>query len=66
MIIITYWHDRDDETITSVVCNTEEEARDICEVLHKYKMDIISREDVPNPTTAAELEEMFEDVYGED
>ncbi len=66
MIIITYWHDEDEDTITSVTCNTDQECKDIIDVLMKYGMKIISAEDVPNPTTAAELEEMFEDVYGED
>lgn len=66
MIIITYWHDDDEDTITSITCNTDKECKDICDVLMKYKMNIISIDTVPNPTTAAELEEMFEDVYGED
>lgn len=63
MIIITYWHDEDEETITSVTCNTDKEAKAICEVLEKYEMDVISVDTVPNPTTAAELEAMFKDVY---
>lgn len=65
MILITYWHDDDEDTITSITCNTEEEAKDICDVLMKYKMNIISTDTVPNPTTAAELEEMFKDAYSE-
>lgn len=63
MIIITYWHDEDEETITSVTCNTDKEAEAICDVLEKYEMDVISVDTVPNPTTAAELEAMFKDVY---
>ena len=63
MINITYWHDDDDETITSVTCETENECKDICDVLKKYKMNIISVDTVPNPTTAAELDAMFKDIY---
>ncbi|MBR2248093.1 MAG: hypothetical protein IJ880_13915 [Bacilli bacterium] len=65
MIIITYWHDDDDETITSVTCKTDKECKDICEVLTKYKMNIISIDTVPNPTTAAELEQVFEYAYSD-
>lgn len=65
MFIITYWHDDDEETITSVTCNTDKEAEAICEVLEKYKMNIISVDTVPNPTTAAELDAFFKDVYEE-
>jgi len=64
MIIITYWHDDDEETITSLTCNTDKECEAICEVLKKYKMNIISIDNVPNPTTAEELEAFFKDVYG--
>ncbi len=63
MFIITYWHDDDDETITSVTCKTENECKDICDVLKKYKMNIISVDTVPNPTTAAELDAVFKDIY---
>ena len=63
MFIITYWHDDDDETITSVTCNTDKEAEAICEVLEKYKMNIISVDTVPNPTTAKELDEVFKEIY---
>lgn len=65
MIIITYWHDDDDETITSVTCNTDKEADAICKVLAKYKMNVISVDSVPNPTTAAELDAVFKDIYEE-
>lgn len=65
MFIITYWHDDDEETITSVTCNTDKEAEAICEVLEKYKMNIISVDTVPNPTTATELDVLFKDVYEE-
>lgn len=65
MIIITYWHDDDEETITSITCKTDKECKDICNVLTKYKMNIISIDTVPNPTTATELEQVFKDVYSD-
>lgn len=65
MIIITYWHDEDDETISSITCNTDEECKGICEVLKKYKMDIISVDAVPNPSTPKEIEEWLKEVYAE-
>ena len=63
MIIITYWHDDDEDTITSLTCETDKECEAICKVLQEYKMTIISVDNVPTPTTAEELEEMFKDIY---
>ena len=64
MILITYWHDEDDETITIVMCNTDAEAEEICSILQEYRMDIISVYEVPNVSTPAEVRQMFEDFYG--
>ena len=65
MILITYWHDDDDETITNVACNTDAEAEEICSILQEYKMDIISVDEVPNVSTPAEVRQMFKDFYEE-
>lgn len=63
MILITYWHDRDEDTITSITCNTEEECKKIMDTLIAYGMEILTSEDLPEPTTADELEKMFKEVY---
>lgn len=65
MILITYWHDEDDETITSIACNTDAEAEEICDILKEYKMDIISVDTMPNTSTPAEIRQMFKDIYEE-
>lgn len=65
MILITYWHDEDDETITSIACNTDAEAEEICDILKEYKMDIISVDTMPNVSTPAEIRQMFKDIYEE-
>ena len=65
MILVTYWHDDDEETITNVACNTDAEAEEICGVLQEYKMDIISVDEVPKVSTPAEVRQMFKDFYGE-
>ena len=65
MILVTYWHDDDEETITNVACNTDAEAEEICGILQEYKMDIISVDEVPNVSTPAEIRQMFKDFYGE-
>ena len=65
MILITYWHDEDDETITSITCNTDVEAKEICDILKEYKMDIISVDEVPEVSTPAEVKQMFKDIYEE-
>ena len=64
MILVTYWHDDDEETITNVACNTDAEAEEICSILQEYKMDIISVYEVPQVSTPAEVRQMFEDCYG--
>lgn len=63
MILITYWHDEDDETITSIACNTDAEAEEICDILKEYKMDIISVDTMPNVSTPAEIRQMMKDFY---
>ena len=65
MILVTYWHDDDEETITNVACNTDAEAEEICGILQEYKMDIISVDEVPKVSTPAEVRQMFKDFYGE-
>ena len=65
MILITYWHDEDDETITSIACNTDAEAKEICDILKEYNMDIISVDEMPSVSTPAEIRQMFEDFYEE-
>ena len=65
MILITYWHDEDDETITSIACNTDAEAEEICDILKEYKMDIISVDTMPNVSTPPEIRQMFKDIYEE-
>ena len=65
MILITYWHDEDDETITSIACNTDAEAEEICDILKEYKMDIISVDTMPNVSTPAEIRQMMKDFYEE-
>ncbi len=64
MIVITYWHDSDDETITSVACNTEDDAVKIQQILEKYGMDIISVDEL-KPSTPDEIEQMCKDFYSE-
>ena len=64
MILVTYWHDEDDETITNIMCNTDAEAKEICSILQEYKMDIISVDEVPKVSTPAEVRQMFKDFYG--
>ena len=64
MILIAYWHDEDDETITNVACNTDAEAEEICSILQEYRMDIISVDEVPKVSTPAEVRQMFKDFYG--
>ena len=64
MILIAYWHDEDDETITNIACNTDAEAKEICSILQEYKMDIISVDEVPKVSTPAEVRQMFKDFYG--
>lgn len=63
MILITYWHDNDVDTITSITCNTEEECQKIIDTLMAHGMEILTSEDLPKPTTANELEKMFKEVY---
>ena len=63
MILITYWHDSDEDTITNIMCDSDEECQKICEVLTKYNMNIISVDTLENMTTAEELEKMFKEVY---
>ena len=65
MILVTYWHDEDDETITNIACNTDAEAKEICSILQEYKMDIISVDEVPKVSTPAEVRQMFKDFYEE-
>ena len=65
MILITYWHDNDDETITSLACNTDAEAEEICDILRDYKMDIISVDEVPSPSTPDEIRQMMKEFYDE-
>ena len=65
MILVTYWHDDDEETITNVACNTDAEAEEICGILQEYKMDIISVDEVPKVSTPAEVRQMFKDFYEE-
>ena len=64
MILIAYWHDEDDETITNIMCNTDAEAEEICSILQEYRMDIISVYEVPKVSTPAEVRQMFKDCYG--
>ena len=64
MFLITYWHDGDDETITSHLCNTESEANQIREILERYDMDVISVDEL-SVSTPAEIEQMFKDIYEE-
>ena len=65
MILITYWHDEDEDTITSIACNTDTEAKEICDILKEYKMDIISVDEMPNVSTPAEIRQMMKDFYEE-
>ena len=63
MILITYWCDSDEETITNIMTESDEECQKICEVLKKYNMDILSVDTLEHTITAEELERNLKDIY---
>lgn len=65
MILITYWHDEDPDTITSIMCDSDSECQKIIDVLIKWNMSIISAHELNETITAAELDEMLTDAYNE-
>lgn len=64
MIIITYWHDEDKDTINSLLCKTEKEAEKIREILEYFGMDVLCVDKI-TMSTPKEIEDMMKDAYGD-
>ena len=66
MIVITYWKDGNEDTTKKLICDSDEECKELCAVLKKYNMNMtISVDTSYNMMTAEVLETMLRDEYEE-